>query len=94
MVGPFTNANSFGMGLSFGNQDQGNNSGSVAASRLAEFSSFTGNVSSQVVNVTNQDTISNANNLIQARIGGLNVQFAPAQEPGRIGRMMGDIHNL
>jgi hypothetical protein len=94
MVGPFTNANSFGFGFGFGNQSQDSNTAAASASKLADFGAFTGNVAAPVANVTNQGTVGTANNPVQARVGGMNVQFAPAQEPGRIGRMMGDIHTL
>lgn len=94
MAGPFTNANPLGIGFGFGNQNQDNNAGSVSVSRLADFGAFANNVAAPVVNVTNQGTVSTANNPVQARVGGMNVQFAPAQEPGRIGRMMGDLPTL
>jgi hypothetical protein len=94
MAGPFTNANSFGTGFGFGNQGQGNNAGSASASRLADFGTFANNVAAPAVNVTNQGNANTANNPVPARVGGMNVQFAPAQEPGRIGRTMGEVHNL
>jgi hypothetical protein len=94
MVGPFTNANPFSAGFGFGNQGQGNNAGSASGGMLADFGAFANNVASPVANVTNQGTANTANNPVQARVGGMNVQFAPAQEPGRIGRTMGEVHTL
>jgi hypothetical protein len=94
MAGPFTNANPFGSGFGFGNQGQNKNAGSASIGRLADFGAFADNVAAPVANVTNQGTTSTANTPVQARVGGINVQFAPAQEPGRIGRMMGDLPKL
>jgi hypothetical protein len=94
MSGTFTNANPFGIGFGFGNQSQNNNVGSASVGRLVDFGAFSGNVAAPVANVTNQGTASTNNNAVQARVGGMNVQFAPAQEPGRIGRVMGDLPTL
>ncbi len=94
MAAPFTNANSFGVGFGFVNQNQDNNTGFASGGRLVDFGAFANNVASPVANVTNQGTTNTSSNPVQARVGGMNVQFAPAQEPGRIGRMMGEVHTL